>query len=377
MNRRSIAILGSRGIPNRYGGFEQLAEHLSTALLDRGLDVTVYNPHWHPYLQSDYCGVRIRRIWCPERRLGAAAHFIYDALCLLDACFRKYDAILELGYGSAAPFYLLFPSLCRRIVTNMDGIEWKRTKWRPLVQRFAMWAEKIGATKSALVVADNPGIQNHLMGRYRRRSVYIPYGAEPFLGPNLAMLTSYNVSPFAYYLAIARFEPENNLELIIRGYLESGTKNPLLLIGDASRDYGKQLRKLTSGANVRFLGGIYDTAVLNNLRHYAAIYFHGHSVGGTNPSLIEAMAAGARICAHDNPFNRAVTEEGACYFSMVSDIKEAISKAWKDEKRTRERLDLNLNKVRYEFCWKKIADQYVKAFEAVIGANEVDIHCKG
>ena len=174
-----IAITGTRGIPNRYGGFEQLAERLSSGLAERGHEVWVYNPQFHPFSDDNLGKVRIVHRWSPERLGGSAANFLYDYLCLKNAIKKKVDVILECGYASAAPSYPWLRFSRTKLVTHMDGMEWQRTKWNRLVKWMTRYFERLAVRKSDLIVADNPAIQEYYKSRYGAESVYIPYGADP------------------------------------------------------------------------------------------------------------------------------------------------------------------------------------------------------
>lgn len=375
MASKSIAILGTRGIPNRYGGFEQFAEHVSVGLVSMGYDVIVYNPDFHPFKEASYQGVKIVHKWCPESKIGAAAHIIYDFLCLRDAVNRQVDVVLELGYQSSALSMLVCSFKRARVITNMDGMEWQRQKWSPMVKRFTRWAEKVGVARSHALVADNLGIQDYLMSTYRRESVMIPYGAEVFDDPDISVLSSYSLTAFGYYILIARMEPENNVETVLDGYIESGSAKPFIVVGNVASAYGKFLIQKYSDSTIRFVGGIYDIGILNNLRYFAHGYFHGHSVGGTNPSLLEAMASHAMIVAHNNIFNRSVLGTDAYYFESSKDIAEMLVDRGVFDGVRQQFIQNNLDKIRNIYRWDLIVQQYADLFERVI--NESSDHHAG
>ncbi len=360
-----IAILGTRGIPNQYGGFEQFAEYLATGLKERGHEVAVYLPHFHPYEEDTFRGIRLHRVYSPEHRLGASANFLYDFLCLRDAIKRGYDIALECGYGTASLSYYLCHFRNTRVITNMDGLEWKRAKWSPIVQFMMKRFEALAVRRSHGLVADNPGIQSYLFDRYGADSVYIPYGAEVVETPPVEPLSAYRVQPGSYFLAIARLEPENNLEMLIQGYKDAGSLHPLLIVGNHHTPYGEHLKKISLHFHgIRFLGAIYQKAVLDSLRHHARIYLHGHSVGGTNPSLLEAMGSGAYIAAHDNPFNKAVLQEHALYFTNP----EELSSIYRIEPTAQQSdfREANYAKIRDTFSWRQVIDQYEHLFMRMI-----------
>lgn len=360
-----IAILGTRGIPNNYGGFEQFAEYLSVGLVNRGHAVTVYNPHFHAYSKNSFHGVDIKYIYSPEKWIGAAANFIYDFLCLKDALKMDFDIILECGYHSNAPSYYLIGKRSRPVlITNMDGLEWGRSKWNLPTRSLIKWLEKVAVERSHYLVSDNKGIQNYYRSVFNVDSTFIPYGAELVTKVDKLHLTEYSLHENNYYLLIARLEPENNIEMILDGYLLSEhTNRPFIVIGNFNNKYGQYLMQKYKKTSVCFIGSIYDKIVLDSLRHYARIYFHGHSVGGTNPSLLEAMASQAFIAAHDNEFNRSVCESNAIYFSSKEDAATLIKvyeSGHEDEILRFKQNNLNLIEAKYK--WECIIERYESLF---------------
>ncbi len=233
-----VAILGTRGIPNNYGGFEQLAEYLSVALVERGHDVFVYNSSLHPYTENQYLGVNIITCKDPEDKLGTFGQFIYDFHCIRDSRKRGFDAIIQLGYTSSAIWWFLLPAKST-IFTNMDGLEWKRSKYSKPVKAFLKLSEWIAVKSSNYLIADSYAIKNYLQQTHKADSSFIPYGAKVFYEPNVNEIAPYHVEAKSYYLAIARFERENSLECIIEGYLISNSKHPLLLIGSLKNKFAQ------------------------------------------------------------------------------------------------------------------------------------------
>jgi len=364
-----IAILGSRGIPNKYGGFEQFAEYISVGLKDKGYSVTVYNPSFHEYQDNSFKGVSIVHKWCPEDKLGSAAHFIYDYICLKDALQKDFDIILELGYQSVAISYLLLPIKKSIVVTNMDGLEWKRDKWSPVVKKITKWFEKKGAQKSNYLVSDNTGIKEYLEETYKKESEMIPYGAEIFTNPTNLTLNQYNVKKYSYCVLIARLEPENNVETILDGYIKGQLDEKFLVIGNNNTKYGEMLKRKYANSKIEFIGGVYDIDILNNIRYFAKVYFHGHSVGGTNPSLLEAMASHAFIIAHNNIFNKSVLEDDAYYFSTSDDITKLINNYDEIEKNRKTKIKNNIEKITTRYSWNTIVTQYEKLFKRLLNEN--------
>jgi glycosyltransferase involved in cell wall biosynthesis len=320
-----IAVIGTRGIPNHYGGFEQFASYVAPALAAKGHEVYVYNTSSHPYREKEWKGVRIISKYDPQRIMGTSGQFIYDFLCILDARGRRFDLIFQLGYTSSSIWSFLFPQRAV-IATNMDGLEWKRAKYSLAARMFLKLAEKLAVKHSDILIADAWGIQQYLKEAHGKEAVWISYGAVPFNDPDIKILSNCGLKPFEYDLLIARMEPENNIEMIIRGHQAAQQDVLLVIIGDYKNKYGQYLRKKYDHASVAFWGAVYDMALLNNLRYFSHIYFHGHSAGGTNPSLLEAMAAQCLIFAHNNIFNRSVLGWDAYYFDDHTTISALLDK---------------------------------------------------
>lgn len=360
-NKLKIGIIGTRGIPNHYGGFEQFAELLSVFLAENKHEIFVYNSSNHPYKEKTYKGVNIIHKYDPEEKIGTAGQFVYDLNCILDSRKRNFDIILQLGYTSSSVWSFLFPKKST-IITNMDGLEWKRSKYSNPVKKFLRYAEKLAVKKSDFLVSDSIGIQNYLSKKYKVASKFIAYGSTIFSNSDKDILKEYNLEAHNYNMLIARIEPENNIETIIDGVALSETKEKFVVVGDHTRSsFSKRLvKKYEANKNILFLGSIYNIEILNNLRYYSNLYFHGHSVGGTNPSLLEAMGCSCLIVAHNNEFNRSVLEDNAFYFSNPEDVKnnlESINKSTAEEK-----INNNILKIQEYYNSENINNLYLSYF---------------
>lgn len=351
-----IAILGTRGIPNNHGGFEQFAEYFSVFLASKHHDVYVYNSHNHPYQEKKFKGVNIIRGYDPEHRIGTVGQFIYDLNCIQDSRKRKFDVILQLGYTSSSIWHWRLPKDAI-IVTNMDGMEWKRSKYSNLVRKFLMYAEKLAINSSDYLISDSIGVQDYITKKYNRTSEFIAYGATVFTTPNARVLLKYNVEKNKYCIVIARLEPENNIATIVEGYHKSQTPYSLIIFGFLN-DLGSTLQaKYSSDKRIQFVGSNYNQEELNNLRYFSRYYFHGHSVGGTNPSLLEAMASNTLIVANNNIFNKSILEENAQYFDDSDDIKDLLNQdvLYRHKKSYAK---ANINKINELYSWKNINSSY-------------------
>lgn len=347
-----IAIIGTRGIPNRYGGFEQFTSRIAPMLAGEGHRVYVYNSSTNGYPYSVYKQVQIITKYDPHRVLGTLSQFIYDLLCIWDSRHRDFDLILQLGYTSSSIWGFLLPADAL-LVTHMDGLEWKRAKYNALSRRFLRSAEKWAVSRSDLIIADAKAIGRYLSARFGKQALFIPYGAEIPSRSATDVLDLFGLKPFGYNLVIARFEPENNLEMIIRGHLEASLPEPLILIGNAENAFGRRLVKRYRHPHIVFKGAMYHQAVLDSLRHFSNLYFHGHSVGGTNPSLLEAMASGCLIAAHDNEFNHEVLGRDAYYFNEAKQIARLLSLRPRKNDHT-DLMDRNLQKINNFYHWDNI-----------------------
>ncbi len=350
--------MGTRGIPNRYGGFEQVASSLSYELVQRGHAVSVYNAHNHSYQEKRWKGVTIIHCYDPENLLGTAGQFVYDLNCVLHARKQQYDIILMLGYTSSSVWGWLYPSGAS-IIFNMDGWEWKRSKYATPVRKFLLYAEKLAVKYADRLVADSPAIKAYLDNKYPVQSHHITYGAAIMEEENISVLAAYGLEKNGYDMLMARIEPENNIEPILEGVCNSHQRRRIVVVGNTATRFGqKMFRKFGHHPRVQFIGGSFDQVAVHSLRKYCHIYFHGHSVGGTNPSLLEAMASGTLICAHDNPFNRVILENDAYYFHTAQDITEICNRASLDKSMVHH----NTAKISITHNWKKVTDSYEQLF---------------
>jgi glycosyltransferase involved in cell wall biosynthesis len=352
-----IAILGTRGIPNYYGGFEHVSEYVSEGLVKKGHSVTVYNSHNHPYTASTWNGVEIVHCYDPEYLVGTAGQFAYDFNCLMDARKRKFDVLILMGYTSCSVWGNLYPKNSA-IITNMDGLEWKRSKYSKPVQRFLRYAEKLAVKYSQFYISDSRIIKLYLKDKYNITSRYIPYGADLFSAHEREQFDKTEALKEDYFLLMARMEPENNIEAILEGFSKSNSKKSFKVLGDTRNRFGKFIiKKFQRDNRIQFKGAIFDNPAVRSLQNNSYLYFHGHSVGGTNPSLLEAMASEALIAAHNNPFNKSVLNTDAFYFNNAAEVRDLVETVQrKDLEKTM--VKNNLHKIQFQFNWDRIIDEY-------------------
>ncbi|HIE16474.1 MAG TPA: DUF1972 domain-containing protein, partial [Bacteroidales bacterium] len=324
--RKKIAIIGTRGIPNRYGGFEQFAENLSVQLAKKSFDVTVYNPDYHLYDKLYFRGVRIRKKKLNEKLWGAAANILYDYACMKDAINTGNHIIIACGYGSMLAALQIKRPENVKLIINMDGMEWQRRKWHSLVKIILYAAEKQAVKKADILVTDHKEIHSYYKVKYGIDNPCIPYGASIPKHFNESCLKRFGLEAGKYFLMISRPISENNLPVILQGFVDSGVNEDFIIVTNMNDRYAKKLAKQYDNTKIRFFSNIFDAETLSSLRFYSKGYFHGHSVGGTNPSLLEAMAAQCFIVAHHNVFNKTILGDNAIYFKTKQDVKDIFCK---------------------------------------------------
>lgn len=358
MRPRRVAILGSRGIPARYGGFETFAEELAVGLVARGVAVTVFCEQEGAAPPGEHRGVQLVHV--PAPRLGPLRTLLFDLGCLWRAR-RGFDVVYMLGYGSA-----LFCGLPRRagaeVWINMDGLEWRRRKWGRLARAWLHRMEGRALAVATRVVFDADAVRADVLARRSTRAAVsvIEYGARAPAPLDPGLLGSLALRPRGYYLVLCRIEPENHVLEILRAFGRLASDHALLVVGDVdgAGAYGRACRAAARG-DVRFLGALFDRSVLDTLRAESRAVLHGHSVGGTNPSLLEALAAGAAVIAHDNPFNREVLQDGATFFADEPALVEALREAEARTPEAHERLaGRGRARIAAHYTWERIVGAY-------------------
>lgn len=312
---KKIKIMGIRGIPARHGGFETFTEDLALYLASKDWEVSVYCQCYEKDLITELNWNGVRLIQVPVKTKGPLGTIIFDWKSTLHASSSN-GLILTLGYNTA--LFCLVYRLKRMInIINMDGIEWKRSKWSIFEKIWLYLNELLGCWFGNHLIADHPRIKVHLATRVSSTKItMIPYGAPLIKNSDPNFLLPYDLIPYKYFIVIARPEPENSLLEIVSAYSRNSLSAKLVIVGHYEPDRNKYHRKVIEAGNgsVKFIGSIYDKQILSALRYFAKLYIHGHTVGGTNPSLVEALGAGLPILAHDNEFNSWVAGNGALYF---------------------------------------------------------------
>ena len=367
---KKLSILGCRGIPGSHGGFETFAERLSLYLTDQGWEVTVYCEDYEGKKISEAHWQGIRLIQIPVLKPSAAATILFDWKSTLHAA-REGNLILTLGYNTAL-FCAWYRLKGLVNIINMDGLEWRRQKWNAPQKVWLYLNERLGCWFGNHLVADHPGIENHLATRVSRRKItMIPYGAQYISSADVSLLKSYGITPGQFSIVIARPEPENNILEIVLAFCKKRRGLKLVVLGDYLPEENSYHKKVLAAANdeVIFPGGIYDQATVDALRYYAALYIHGHSVGGTNPSLVEAMGAGAPILAHNNLFNQWVAGAGAHYFINELDCADALDRLLNDAEELQRMKQASIRQFKAGFSAELECRSYRELLEQALEKN--------
>lgn len=367
---KALRILGTRGIPGRHGGFESFAEDLAPFLAARGWDVTVYcQVDSGPTREDVWRNVRLVSV--PVRRTGAAGTIEFDWKSTQHAALAG-DPVLVLGYNTAI-FGAAYRAKGTTYVLNMDGLEWKRRKYN-LAERCWLWFnEQAGCRLATHLIADHPLIQNRYAAQLGPAGVStVPYGSRVVSGAHAAALDSWHLLPNSYILVIARPEPENYILEIVRTYGRARRPFPMVVVGPYSRCRPYQREVLAAaGPDILFPGAVYDRELIDALRFHAMLYVHGHSVGGTNPSLVEALGAGSAILARDNGFNRWVCGDSAAYFQDEVDLACAFNRLVRVQGEHERRVLRGRARIRHEstFGLERRLREYESVLAGVLGVD--------
>jgi len=355
--KKKLAIIGTVGLPARYGGFETLTEHLVKQLGDQ-YDITVYcsgKKYPKETRKNEYLGARLK--YLPLQANGLQS-IPYDTISILQSLFYA-DVLLILGVAGAwvLPFVKLFTK--KKIIISIDGVEWKRDKWSKIARWYLWWAEKLAVKYSHADISDNESIQDYTAVRYGSLSNIIEYGADHTINvkPTPADKEAYPFLNKPYAFKVCRIEPENNIHIVLEAFSQM-PKYTLVMIGNwKNSEYGADLKKRYSlFPNLLLLDPIYDQRKLDLIRGNAYVYIHGHSAGGTNPSLVEAMYLGLPILTFDVSYNRTTTENKAFYFKNAQDIVQIIENTRLSELRIRSAQMKEVADRRY--TWSVIAQKY-------------------
>ena len=354
-----IVMIGTRGVPAAYGGFETAVEEIGSRLAGRGHDVTVYCRRSEDASLREYAGMRL--VHLPALKLKTAETLSHTAFSVAHAMVQRRPDVAFVFNAANAPFVPLLRARGIPAAVHVDGLEWLREKWGGAGRAYYRWAEQSAVRNADALIADARGISDHFASAYGAPTRLISYGAPLQLNPPSDRLSELGLSWKGFHLVVARFEPENHVDVIVAGYVRSNARLPLVVVGSApyAAEYTRRVQSLAGqDGRVRLLGGVYDQDLLDQLYAGALCYLHGHSVGGTNPSLLRAMGGGSAVLAWDVSFNREVAGQYGRYFgddaslaAMIDAAESAPADALRDGVALRE-------VVRTNYRWDDVAVAY-------------------
>lgn len=356
---KQISIIGTVGIPAKYGGFETLTEYLTKHLHNK-YDITVFcSAKSYETSIERYNGSKLEYI---NLHANGIQSIPYDIISIFRS-LQFADTLLILGVSGCIVLPLVKIFSKKRIIVNIDGLEWKRDKWGRSAKWFLKLSEKLAVQYADVVVADNKVIQEHVTSAYGVESELIAYGADHVTKENLSdeIIERYPYLNGRYAFKVCRIEPENNIHLILEAFKSYGALN-LVIIGNwSNNDYGKELKaRYGDVENIFLLDPIYDQKILNQFRSNCTLYVHGHSAGGTNPSLVEAMYLGLPIMAYGVEYNKATTYNKAMYFHNAEDLIGLLETV--DDTELNSMAIEMANVAKENYTWAKISEQYVRLF---------------
>ena len=359
-----VAMVGTRGVPAHYGGFETAVEEIGRRLVERGHQVTVYcraasGDEGAAARPTSYLGMQLR--YLPSVKTRSLETLSHSGLATLDILRRaRPDVVLLFNAANS----VLVPLLRRRrtpVATHVDGLEWQREKWGWLGRHYYRVAESLAVRWSDALIADAAGIADYHREEFGAEAYQIAYGAPVLLDAGYDRVREIGFERHKYHLVVARFERENHVDLAIRGFLRSGTSMPLVVVGTAPYA-GSHVARIHALARrndrVTLLGGVWDQDLLDELYANALTYVHGHSVGGTNPSLLRAMGAGVATLCFDKSFNRDVTGEHGRSFRTAADLARLLEAAESDPAGTVARGRMLQQRAATVYTWHAVADEY-------------------
>lgn len=356
---KKVAIIGTVGIPANYGGFETLTEYL-TRLLSHKTDFTVYCSS-KAYTEKIKNHRNAQLVYIPLSANGLQSIF-YDIISLFHAS-RKHNTILILGVSGciALPLFRLFFRK-KKLLINIDGLEHQRKKWSRPIRKFLKFSEKLAIKYGDVIIGDNAAIKNYIVKEYARTAVLIAYGGDHagIIPLSNSVKKAYSI-PNTYAFKVCRIEPENNIHLVLKAF--SRGKLPIIIVGNwDNSQYGEDLKNEYKNNNqLILLNPIYDQQILNQIRANCSVYIHGHSAGGTNPSLVEAMNLELPIFAYDVNYNKETTYNKARYFTDSEELLELVKNTSLEELK---RIGTDMKAISSEhYCWEQIAEQYQTLFK--------------
>lgn len=348
-----VSVIGIVGLPANYGGFETLTENLAS---DPRLKLTVYcSSNSYEHKVKTYKNAEL--VYIPLKANGIQS-ILYDQICILHSALKGQKKILVLGVSGAVifPFIrLFFPSI--RIITNIDGIEWQREKWNKLAKSFLKFSEKIAIRYSNIVISDNDAIRDYITTKHKAHSEVIAYGGDQHISKKGELESDTQNLEHDYALSICRIEPENNVDLILNAFSEAKTLK-IKFVGNWNvSEYASKLKiKFQDDPFIEIIDAVYDAKVIHNLRKDCFVYIHGHSAGGTNPSLVEIMHYDKTVIAFECMYNISTMRNKGLFFDNKNSLIATLQTL---PQTNMKKIGIELGNIaRESYTWKTVCDKY-------------------
>ncbi|MDH5610420.1 MAG: glycosyltransferase [Cyclobacteriaceae bacterium] len=368
-----IAIIGAKGYPIVYGGFDTFVKELSERLVKRDVTVTVYC-HRAMFTERPKMVNGIHLVYTPAVETKILTQLSHSFFSFIHACFSDVDIILAVNPANG-PFGYLARLFGKKCLINMDGLEWKRPKWKGLGALYFLWASRIATKAFHRIINDSEEMRKVYLELFQKDSRVIAYGANIRYSSNPGLIKKWGIEAEKYYLIVGRMIPDNNVDLIIRGFSQSKTNKKLVIVGDAPFNdrYANQVKAMKElDDRLLFTGYVNDQDELAELYHNCYMYVHGHEFGGTNPALLKALAYGTAILALDTRFNREVLQEGefGLFFKKSEeDFSERIAQYDKDENLVISMKEKSRNGLWEKYNWDVITSNYIDVFAQLTGGS--------
>jgi len=359
-----IALIGTRGVPANYGGFETFYEELGKRLAERGHEVTVYcRDSYYPEKLDEYFGMKL--VYLPNLKRKSLDTLSHTFFSIIHAIRQPYDVYMVCNAANS-PVLVIPRLLGKRIAINTDGLEWKRGKWGKIARTYYKLCERISTILADRVVADSRGIQDYYTSEYKATTTFIPYGAYLSESKKPNLLEKLDVKPNEYFLQITRFEPENNPLLTIQAFKQLNTDKKLVIVGGVpyESDYSRRIASEAAGhPNIILPGSIYDKELLNEIWCNCFAYIHGNEVGGTNPALLQTMASGCFTIAIDVSFSRDVLEKCGIYFMYsINDLSDKMRWTLSNINKLEPFKIAARKRIIERYSWDSVTDDYETVF---------------
>lgn len=367
-----VSIIGSRGYPYVYSGYETFVKELVERLVEQNIAVTVYC-HKNLFSEQPKQVNGVKLIYIPTIETKSLSQLIHSFQSMLHACFSNSDIILVVNSANG-PFGLISRALGKKTAINVDGLEWLRPKWKGLGAKYFYWGSKLATKFYDVIINDSEAMKDFYLKEFGKDSTVIAYGANLRESKNPDLIKEWGLNEKDYYLIVGRLIPDNNADLIVKEFIQSNTRKKLVIVGDVPyKDSYAEKIKRTKDPRIIFTGYVKNQDVLAELYHNSYAYFHGHEYGGTNPTMLKALAYGCAILALDTVFTREMLNNGEYGYFFTKEkesLKDLINSVDKNQEAINVLSKKSRNRIINNYTWEKITDQYIRLFNSMLDTSK-------